>query len=99
VDVIGLVWATGMAGLALWFWPHCAVPALHEYRASPLAHQVGFALTAAMIVVPFVVVAGDMLAPSSGWRALLLLTGFLWLGIVGSTQWPEYAPLLRLHRK
>lgn len=92
VDFIGI-------GLAAWFWPHCAKPALTAKGASPAAHWLVLGITVLMVAafaltaVLYVVHVGR---PVAFWT--LWVVGPLWILVVGLGYWQDYALLRRVTR-
>ena len=95
-DAIVLVSVVVGMGLTVWFWPHCAAPALRAFDARPVAYRIGLFISALLIVALGVaVIARLMHIPLLG-TAFLSVAGILWLGVVATTLWPRYSILVRL---
>jgi hypothetical protein len=95
--MLAVVLAITGAVLAVWFWPHCARPALKGRRAGALTTGLVLGLTV-VFVLGQVLLVGLAIA---GLRSPLayLVTGLPYVVVVGLGYFvDEYATLLRLTR-
>jgi hypothetical protein len=88
-----------VVALSAWFWRDCARPALTAQRASPIAHWLVLGVTVLTIFAYALFAVDDLaqfLGPTRWWIALI--TGALWISVVGLGYLQNYALLLRLTR-
>ena len=82
-----------------WFWPHCAEPMLRYVRAPTLARRIVLLVTVVAIIGQIVRIAAlvfdvDAFAPF----ALVVVTGALWIVVVGLGYLTDYRWLVRVCR-
>lgn len=89
-----------IVGLAAWFWPHCARPALTAQHASAVAHWLVLGVTVLTVITYSLFAVDDVTEVFRATRWwIYLITGGLWIAVVGLGYLQNYALLLRLTRK
>jgi hypothetical protein len=96
VDAFDLGISLVGAALAAWFWPHCAKPALRMSDARPIAYPIGLGITALLIGAFAIGLVARLAHASPLGVMIMIVTGALWMVVVGATLWPRYSILLRL---
>lgn len=83
--------------LAAWFWPHCARPALTAERASAVAHSPVLGVTVLTVITYSLLAVDDVTQVFRATRWwVYLITGGLWIAVVGLGYLQNYAWLRRL---
>ena len=93
---LNLALYVGLIALAVWFWPHCAKPALLRHGANELAYKIVLGVTIGTIVVLGVASAAYLAGvegPVKLWAAAIAATVYVLVVALG---YPRYTVLLTM---
>lgn len=99
MDLFNLANGLVLVGAALWYWPHCAVPALRAFRAPRWMFLLGLGTTAFLVVASAGFTVATQLGHTGGWMFALLVAGPLWVLLLATLMWPSLSILYRLSQR